>query len=216
MAQAAMALAESVREELERQRAGKVEVHVKAMGSAPALRTPRSVLFHQGQTVMQLFQSLAGSQGLVHWNDFRALFVQLEPSLSASELESLWKEFDKDPSSDGDGSITKEEFFAAMEPAVRLVVAKQSEVIARLALALQRQGQSVDQLFNALATEQGVVSWPDFRSLFQQWEPSLGEEDLHGLWRSFDKEAPDVAIYGWSLPDRKLLSSQVQEECRAR
>ncbi|CAK9054595.1 Ubiquitin-like protein ATG12, partial [Durusdinium trenchii] len=41
MAQAAMALAESVREELERQRAGKVEVHVKAMGSAPALRTPR-------------------------------------------------------------------------------------------------------------------------------------------------------------------------------
>lgn len=58
---------------------------------------------------------------------------------------------------------------------------------------------------------------PDHRGLL--WfllRPSLGEEDLHGLWRSFDKEAPDVAIYGWSLPDRKLLSSQVQEECRAR
>ncbi|CAL1154512.1 unnamed protein product [Cladocopium goreaui] len=75
-----------------------------------------------------------------------------------------------------------------MEPSVRLVVAKQAEVIARMALALQRQNQNVDQLFNALATEQGVVSWPDFRSLFQQWEPSLGEDDLQGLWRSFDKD----------------------------
>lgn len=143
-----------------------------------------STIFRQGKTVLALFEALASAEGRVQWTDFQSLFLQLEPSLSASDLESLWKDFDKD----GDGSITKEEFFAAMEPSVRLVVAKQAEVIARMALALQRQNQNVDQLFNALATEQGVVSWPDFRSLFQQWEPSLGEDDLQGLWRSFDKD----------------------------
>eukprot|EP00434_Breviolum_minutum_P002462 symbB.v1.2.002177.t1/scaffold112.1/size324616/5 len=141
-------------------------------------------IFKQGKTVLQLFDALAAAEGVVKWTDFQSLFLQLEPSLRANDLESLWKDFDKD----GDGSITKQEFFQAMEPSVRLVVAKQSEVVARLALALQRQNQSVDQLFTALASEGGVVSWPDFRSLFQQWEPSLGEDDLHGLWRSFDKD----------------------------
>eukprot|EP00435_Cladocopium_sp_Y103_P009752 s939_g2.t1 len=177
-----------------------------------------STIFRQGKTVLSLFEALASAEGRVQWTDFQSLFLQLEPSLSASDLESLWKNFDKDREMgnswaglwhawDGDGSITKEEFFAAMEPSVRLVVAKQAEVIARMALALQRQNQSVDQLFNALATEQGVVSWPDFRSLFQQWEPSLGEDDLHGLWRSFDKDRSDCLDGDGSVTREEFVSA---------
>ncbi|CAJ1458239.1 unnamed protein product [Effrenium voratum] len=64
-----------------------------------------SVLFRQGKTVRELFDALAGSKGSVLWSDFHSMFHQLEPSLAETELQTLWKEFDKD----GDGSITRPE-----------------------------------------------------------------------------------------------------------
>eukprot|EP00913_Durusdinium_trenchii_P002031 g1877.t1 len=57
-----------------------------------------------------LFDALANGQTEVAWSDFRALFAQLEPHLSAEQLEELWRHFDKN----NDGGVSREEFRRAL------------------------------------------------------------------------------------------------------
>ncbi|CAE7657846.1 NUDT8 [Symbiodinium sp. CCMP2592] len=51
------------------------------------------------------------------------------------------------------------------------------------------EGQTPDALFDALAAGGQEVRWPDFRALFAQLEPSLGEGQLQQLWVTFDTNA---------------------------
>eukprot|EP00913_Durusdinium_trenchii_P018780 g17648.t1 len=141
-----------------------------------------SMLFQNGRTVA--------------FDDFRSLFQQLEPSLSLPDLQALWRCFDKD----GDGGVTRQEFLKAMEPSAKLVVQRVSEVCAQVGHLLQREGTTVDQLFDSLADHQ-VLHWEAFAAFFQGISSSLSEQDLHGLWHSFDKEP------------KRPLNPQLQKAC---
>lgn len=63
------------------------------------------------------------------------------------------------------------------------------EICTRVNDALRRKGQTPDALFDALAAGGQEVRWPDFRALFAQLEPSLGEGQLQQLWITFDTNA---------------------------
>jgi len=138
-------------------------------------------LQRHGQTPAQLYDALAAGRAAVHWPDFRKLFAELEPGLAEQQLEKLWKRFDKN----GDGSVSKEEFLQSMSGIDETALV---HVCARVVAALRRDGQTADQLYEALSTGKGAVHWPDFQALFKQLEPHLTEEQLQHLWRTFDKD----------------------------
>ncbi|CAE8599664.1 unnamed protein product, partial [Polarella glacialis] len=91
-------------------------VRATAMGSwaEDVCARVHQALQREGRTVDQLFEALAGggSGGAaeVHFPDFRALFAQLEPTLSDGQLRRLWQLFDKN----GDGGVSRTEFLKAL------------------------------------------------------------------------------------------------------
>eukprot|EP00438_Fugacium_kawagutii_P016019 Skav233586 [mRNA] locus=scaffold2520:278401:289667:- [translate_table: standard] len=70
------------------------------------------LLQHHGKTVEELFNSLAENQ-VMRWEAFCAFFQGVSSSLSEGDLHGLWHSFDQD----GDGTVSKEEFVAALASA---------------------------------------------------------------------------------------------------
>lgn len=199
---------------------GDVDATAKTAIAAVCARVG-AALHKNGKSVDELFDALAGVKAVVHWADFRALFAQLEPSLSEKHLQQLWRNFDADDS----GGVSREEFRKALaqaglggvsqlpratDPKAKAETKAQDsvaspptqadaaakisakpkaseEICSRVSEILRREGKTEDQLFDALAGDRGYVCWPDFRSLFAQLEPSLTERDLEELWSDFDK-----------------------------
>jgi len=149
-----------------------------------------NALAGRGQTVDGLFNSLA-KQGIVRFEDFVMVFANIEPSLTSQQLDNLWRTFDQD----GSGGVCRDEFkrglslqrvpqqaFSAARPTQAEV-----EVCARIVKALKGSGQTVDGLFNSLA-KQGIVYFNDFVNVFVKIEPSLTNQQLDNLWRTFDQD----------------------------
>lgn len=133
-----------------------------------------------------LFDSLAKGSSSVEWPGFEFLFLQLEPSLSSQQLRQLWLVFDKN----GDGGVSREEFNRALGTPIgphALDARVVTDICARVVAVLQREGKSVDGLFDALAQESSVVQWIEFETLFLKLEPTLTSRQLRLLWDTFDK-----------------------------
>eukprot|EP00439_Symbiodinium_sp_Y106_P085792 s162_g29.t2 len=142
-----------------------------------------------GQTSDALFDALAAGGQEVRWPDFRALFAQLEPSLSEGQLQQLWVTFD----TNADGGISREEFkkqLANVEASAKAGATKTNvseEVCSMVTAMLRREGKTQDELFDALASGRQDVTWSDFHALFAQLLPDLAESQLQELWQHFDK-----------------------------
>ncbi|CAJ1458237.1 unnamed protein product [Effrenium voratum] len=102
-------------------------------------------LQREGRSVDQLFEALAGSKTgrpEIYWPDFRALFSQLDPSLTDGQLRRLWQNFDKN----GDGGVSREEFHRALEPHREVAaVPDASETVAPVPVLLSRIARALGQ-----------------------------------------------------------------------
>eukprot|EP00930_Biecheleria_cincta_P070832 TRINITY_DN5842_c0_g1_i3.p1 TRINITY_DN5842_c0_g1~~TRINITY_DN5842_c0_g1_i3.p1 ORF type:complete len:232 (-),score=45.24 TRINITY_DN5842_c0_g1_i3:192-800(-) len=143
-----------------------------------------AMLRRGGKSEDQLFDALAGGQECVSWPDFQSLFAQLEPSLTVSQLEELWSDFDKNK----DGTVSRTEFKRALCAVGASAHDVAQTVCSKVLAALQREGQSMDKLFDALRGDQPTVQLNDFVDMFSKLEPSLNREQLEFLWRTFDQD----------------------------
>ncbi|CAE8649158.1 unnamed protein product, partial [Polarella glacialis] len=167
-----------------------------------------AALRREGKTVEMLFDALSAGKAVVLWQDFRALFAQLEPTLSAQELEGLWRGFDKD----GDGGVTRDEFTRALAPATELAanppslppLAGPPEVGNSLASALWEaiaevatlragpglprgsdalQTAVVQQLSAFDASRQGSLDRASFGQALRSYSPGLPDAAIEALWQ---------------------------------
>lgn len=107
-------------------------------------------------------------------------------SMAAHERSLLVNKIDTNK----DGQISLAELQAALSHAhVAALRSWASDVCKRVSASLRRQGQTPDELFNALSKGTNKCQWPDFREMFSKIQPSLSEEHLQRLWQNFDKNA---------------------------
>ncbi|CAK0812180.1 unnamed protein product, partial [Prorocentrum cordatum] len=142
-------------------------------------------MHRQASSVDQVFDALAKGKSEVLWPDFRELFMRLEPRLSDQDLQTLWQTFDKN----GDGGVSRDEFQRAIDTISGVADSAMQDLCDRIRVSLERQGSTVDSLFNVLAGDGGEVRYPDFRALFAKMEQSLTDQQLEQIWQAFDKDS---------------------------
>jgi Ca2+-binding EF-hand superfamily protein len=146
------------REEFQRGLAATVEVQAgMAPASGAASRDAdvctriQKVLQEQNKSMDDLFDALAKDGQYVQWPEFATMFAELEPTLTALQLQGLWQSFDKN----GDGGVSRDEFRQGLAPPV----VSEESVLSRVQDILKRRGNTAFDLFNSLAVGAPAITW---------------------------------------------------------
>jgi len=128
-------------------------------------------------------QFRTGQDGCISPMELETALAQVVDNLSPHERKLLVGRID----SNKDGRISFVELETAMARAsVSAISNWAQDVCQRITASLQREGRSIDTLFDGLAQGQ-VIHWPKFEQLFTKLEPSLSMRQLQHLWQAFDK-----------------------------
>jgi len=62
------------------------------------------------------------------------------------------------------------------------------DILPTISADLQREGQSIDQLYDKLSVGSSEITWPTFKSYFQEFDGGkLTQQEIERLWLVFDK-----------------------------
>jgi Ca2+-binding EF-hand superfamily protein len=150
-----------------------------------------SAIKRLGYSNMKLFEEVdANRSGDLTREELRQLCVFVQPDLSRTELEVIFKHFDHD----NNNSITKEEFCKALENVNGAALVKVEKHVSAMAETFKKHGHSVyDSLFVFDRDGDGCLTRDEWRramSLFGAGgdgaDEALHEHDLDFVFQRFD------------------------------